>query len=589
MSKPIDFYKSELLINEQHQTHVKNQLFWIAMLRLFVFIATIFVIYYFFHDRQLVVIASIIGLVIFLYLVKKYESLKEKNAIKKALIKINKTEIKVLEKNAYFLDTGAEFRNSKHKFSYDIDLFGKASFFQHINRTVTKEGKKLLANNLSSNHIESVEEKQKTIQELSEMIKWRQSFAAKATVIKVETKATSIINWMKGYEGFLPLSMKYIPVLFLSFSGLLFVLNFSNVISYTFIISWFLIGLIISSLYVKKVNKLAQQASAAKDTFRQYFKLLLQIENTEFKSHYLVEKKQLLVSNKKSASMIFKKLSKYLDALDQRNNILFGVLANGFALWDIKQVSKIENWIANYANHVEEWFDVISFFDSQNSLANYHYNNPKHVFPIIISDTNTIIATDLGHPLLKPKKRIDNDFKIAKEDFFIITGANMAGKSTFLRAVSLSIVMANTGLPVCAKSYSYTPVKIITSMRTDDSLSDDESYFFSELKRLKYIIDAIAEEVHFIVLDEILKGTNSTDKAIGSRKFVKKLVDSKSTGIIATHDLSLCEISGELEEVKNYYFDAEIIDDELFFDYKMKDGICQNMNASFLLKKMGIV
>jgi DNA mismatch repair ATPase MutS len=178
---------------------------------------------------------------------------------------------------------------------------------------------------------------------------------------------------------------------------------------------------------------------------------------------------------------------------------------------------------------------------------------------------------------------------IENEQFFIVTGANMAGKSTFLRTVSLHIVMANVGLPVCAKSSQYMPVKLITSMRTSDSLTDDSSYFFSELTRLKYIVDLIQKEPYFIVLDEILKGTNSTDKAIGSRKFVEKLVASNATGIIATHDLSLCEIEKNLEDVKNYYFDAEVIDDELHFDFKLKQGICQNMNASFLLKKMDIV
>mgnify|MGYP002700484200 FL=1 len=200
-----------------------------------------------------------------------------------------------------------------------------------------------------------------------------------------------------------------------------------------------------------------------------------------------------------------------------------------------------------------------------------------------------IKAEHLGHPLLNKDKRVDSDLTIENEQFFIVTGANMAGKSTFLRTVSLHIVMANVGLPICAKSSQYSPVKLITSMRTSDSLTDDSSYFFSELTRLKFIVDAIQKEPYFIVLDEILKGTNSTDKAIGSRKFVEKLVASNATGIIATHDLSLCEISKALDDVKNYYFDAEIVNDELHFDYTLKEGVCQNMNASFLLKKMEII
>ncbi len=197
--------------------------------------------------------------------------------------------------------------------------------------------------------------------------------------------------------------------------------------------------------------------------------------------------------------------------------------------------------------------------------------------------------TKAAHPLISNDLVIRNSFDIKAEDFLIITGANMAGKSTFLRTVSLMIVMANCGLPVCATNCTYKPIKLITSMRTTDSLSDEASYFYSELSRLKVIIDYISKDTYFIVLDEILKGTNSHDKAKGSKQFVEKLVKSKSSGIIATHDLSLCTLEESLSSVKNYYFDAEIIDDELHFDYKLKDGICQNMNASFLLKKMGIV
>ena len=195
----------------------------------------------------------------------------------------------------------------------------------------------------------------------------------------------------------------------------------------------------------------------------------------------------------------------------------------------------------------------------------------------------------MGHPLLDASKRIDNDFIIDNEHFFIITGANMAGKSTFLRSISLAIVMSNTGLPICAKKVIYNPTKLITSMRTSDSLSDDESYFYAELKRLKFIVNEIKTENYFIILDEILKGTNSKDKAIGSKKFVEKLNKSQSTGIIATHDVSLCDLATEYSTIKNYYFDAEIIDDELHFDYKMKNGVCKNMNASFLLNKMEII
>jgi DNA mismatch repair ATPase MutS len=233
---------------------------------------------------------------------------------------------------------------------------------------------------------------------------------------------------------------------------------------------------------------------------------------------------------------------------------------------------------------------VIAFFDAYNSLGNYAYNYPHSVYPSLSQNERVLIsATSLGHPLLKDEARVTNDFKLDQLDFFIITGANMAGKSTFLRTVAINLVLANVGLPVVAKSFEYTPIKLISSMRTSDSLVNDESYFFSELKRLKFIVDQMKVDRYFIILDEILKGTNSKDKEEGSKKFVQKLVSTQSSGIIATHDLSLCELSNELTQIKNYYFDAEIVNDELYFDYRFKKGICQNMNASFLLRKMEIV
>ena len=383
--------------------------------------------------------------------------------------------------------------------------------------------------------------------------------------------------------------MLWIPYAFSIGTVAVFALFFFETISIGVLGYWLLVGLLITGTYLKKINNLSSNTERIKDTFKQYALLLNQIENEDFSSELLLKKQKYIQSESEKASDIFNKLSKSLDSLDNRNNFISAIFGNGYFLIDLKNSYKVEQWLAAYKDKVEDWFKVVSFFDAYNSLGNYVFNHPGYTFPKISHDVNVINSKNLGHPLLKPEKRVDNDLHIDNEQFFIVTGANMAGKSTFLRTVSLHIVMANVGLPVCASSSEYNPVKLITSMRTSDSLTDDSSYFFSELTRLKFIVDAIKEEPYFIILDEILKGTNSTDKAIGSRKFVEKLVASKATGIIATHDLSLCEIEKELEEVKNYYFDAEIINNELHFDYTFKTGVCKNMNASFLLKKMEIV
>jgi len=589
MQKPIEFYKSEKQNFEKELSSLKKKLTTYSTLRLLLFLGVAAGVYFFFGNSKLILIVLLIGIPLFLYLVSKHSDLKEKRDLLKKLIQINKTEISVLNGDYFFLEEGEEFIDPSHFYSYDIDLFGRGSFFQYCNRTVTREGKKALANILTKNEITNIKKKQEGIKELSQKPKWRQYFSALASLVKVQHSAKEIIHWIHQYKAVFPKFTSYLPIVFSVISIVFILLVSFELASGQLLIIWFFIGLGVSGVFLKRINALYTDSSKAKDTFKQYHKLLNEIENCNFSSDILIEKQRSIQTESQKASIIFAKFSKILDALDQRNNLLIAVLGNAFFLRDLQQANKIEKWIERYADKVENWFEVISFFDAQNSLANVTFNHPEFSFPKINNDDKVITAKNLGHPLLRVSQRIDNDFTIDNQQFFIITGANMAGKSTFLRTVSLSIVMANIGLPVCAESFEYTPIKLITSMRTSDSLADDESYFFSELKRLKFIVDEIKTKRYFIILDEILKGTNSTDKAIGSKKFVQKLVASNSTGIIATHDLSLCEIEKDLTQIKNYYFDAEVINDELHFDYTLKNGICKNMNASFLLKKMKIV
>ncbi|RPD97487.1 DNA mismatch repair protein MutS [Aureibaculum marinum] len=589
MQKPIEFYKAEKAKYELELISLKKKLALSSTIRLLLFLAIAFGIYFFFGNFKIVIGITIVGIALFLYLVLRHGDLQYKRDFLNQLIAINTTEIEVLNGNYLHLDEGLAYENPKHFYSYDIDLFGKGSFYQFANRTVTKEGADEFANQLTLNNIDAIEQKQNGIKELAKIAQWRQEFSAIGSLVNVKHPAKHIIKWIHNYKAGLPKFMAFLPRVFALISVILAVLISFDVVTYHFLLVWFFIGLGIAGAYLKKVNAIYDDAGKAKDTFKQYHKLLDKIEGSTFSSEILIAQQNAIKTEKEKASVIFKKFSKILDALDQRNNMIMAFVGNGLLLWDAHQAFKIENWINTYKNKVENWFKVIAFFDAQNSLANFAFNNPNYVYPKINSDKNVINAKKLGHPLLKTTNRIDNDYTIENQQFFIITGANMAGKSTFLRTVSLSIVMANMGLPVCAKSYEYSPIKLITSMRTTDSLADDESYFFSELKRLKFIVEEIKNDNYFIILDEILKGTNSTDKAIGSKKFVQKLVASNSTGIIATHDLSLCEIEKELTAIKNYYFDAEIINDELHFDYRLKTGVCKNMNASFLLKKMEIV
>ncbi len=584
-----EYYSHQITKYKTKLAAVKKQLFASSMLRLIIFVLSAVSVYFVFGNTKLVLGIVLLTIILFLFLVSRHSDLQYKRDKLLALIGINETEIKVLQRNFHNLPTGDIFKDANHYFSQDIDLFGKASFYQYCNRTALKQGSETLAGLFTANSINNIENKQEAIKELAEKTEWRQEFSAIATLVKTAVSYNSIIKWLQEYKSFVPKIMKLLPIVFSLVSVALITLYFFNIVSGLVVLLLFFLGLGITGAFLKKINTLSAHTGQIQSTFHQYQKLILEIENIEFTSELLKEKKAGILSNGKKTSAVLKEFSKILAALDQRNNMLFGFFANAFLLWDLQQCYKIEQWVKNNGLAVEKWFNTIAFFDAYNSLGNFSFNHTSYTYPEIIAKGAVLKSEAAGHPLLDPAKSVLNDMVIGAEEFFIITGANMAGKSTFLRTVSLQIVMANVGLPVCAKKATYNPIKLITSMRTTDSLTDDESYFFSELKRLKFVVDEIQKDRYFIVLDEILKGTNSTDKAIGSRKFVEKLVDSKSTGIIATHDLSLCEIVAELPQVKNHYFDAEIINDELHFDYKFKNGICQNMNASFLLKKMEIV
>lgn len=583
-------YQANITNNTASFNEVKKKITQIVVLRICVFVATGFGCYLFSYNAGIAISTGVAGALCFVFMVQYHSKLDRKKSYFEELISINEIEIEALNGKIDNLENGAEFLNPNHHYSYDIDLFGDGSFFQFFNRTKTLGGRKKLASILVGNQIDNIEYKQAAIKELAGNSKERQHFWATAGTIKTETTSKTVEDWLKNYKTFASSKLiSFLIILFPIVSAVLLGLLSVDLIDSMVFIIWFFAGLFITVAFLKRVNAIYSEANKITDTINQYSELLQIIESSDFKSDLLIEQQDKIKTENANASLILKKLGRALDRLNSRNNFIVGIFGNALLLWDVLSIHLLEKWINNYSMKVENWFDSIYYIDAIQSSANYAYNHPGFCFPKINNDDRVIEAKELGHPLILESKRINNDFTIDKKNFIIITGANMAGKSTFLRTLSLNIVLANAGLPTSATEFNYSPIKLITSMRTSDSLQKEESYFFSELKRLKFIVDNIKTEKYFIILDEILKGTNSKDKEMGSKKFVEKLVASGSTGIIATHDLGLCEIHKRFPEVINNYFDAEIINDELYFDYKFKEGICQNMNASFLLKKMEIV
>ncbi|MGB5261979.1 MAG: DNA mismatch repair protein MutS [Lutimonas sp.] len=589
MENPSDFYHKRLIFFQDKAAKLKSTIRWMGTLRLLVFLLGPVLFYFFFEQVILSISIVLLFFSLFIYLVFLYNKYQKDHKKTIELIHLNQLEIEIAQGNFSHCDPGEEFLSPNHPFSYDLDLFGENSFFAYLNRTATESGKKKLAETLSSNNLSGIKEKQESIKELSQKPDWRQDFTATAKLVKTETSEKSILQWINNHKPFLNQKFRLLPIAFSAISLAVIALIEFSFLPFSILTLWFFVGLGITMIWVKKIQNFAGHAEKAYSTISQFEQLIKSIENESFDSVQLRNKQKELCQNDVKASKKLFQFSRLLDKFDQRNNLFIGVIGNALFLRDISLVLKMELWLKENRQEVESWFETLSFFDAQASLGNFAFNHPHFTVPTLSSETFSIHATQIGHPMIKLTKRVDNEFKIRPQEFFIITGANMAGKSTFLRTIGLSILMANCGLPVCAKEFLYKPIALITSMRTADSLSNEESYFFSELKRLKFIVDELENQPYFVILDEILKGTNSHDKALGSQKFLSRLAQSGSTGLIATHDLSICSLSESVENVQNFYFDAEIMNDELYFDYKIKPGICQNMNASFLLKKMKIV
>lgn len=589
VNEVVEFYEGQVREQTVKLSVLDRRIALFALLRFLVFAVGIVGVYLSWGQTWWVIGFFVLSGIVFIYLVSRHSDLRMRKRHVQALIQINRTELKVLQDNFDDLPEGMEFMDVSHAYAQDIDLFGPGSFYQYSNRSRLPQGRAAYARLLTSNDISKIDEKQAAIRELAGIPVWRQEFAAAASLIQTETDSGSILSWMNKYTPFIPKAMAYVPWIFSGISVILIVLVGFDLVPGITLFYWMLAGLGTSGAYFGKLSQLVRGASRTMEVFQQHAALMAMVEEHGFKSYLLQQAQGRLQGSDGGASVLARRFSGFLSSLDRNGNVFYMILANGFMLRSLSVGLQVERWIDQNRIGVGGWFETMAFFDAYASLGNYAFNNPDHSFPVISKNMQGIDAVKACHPMLRAATCVANDFSIRIGDFQLITGANMAGKSTYLRTVAYMILMANLGLPVRAGSIGYLPIKLITSMRVSDSLKSGESYFFSELKRLKSIVDAVAGEPYFVVLDEILRGTNSRDKTHGSKRFLERLLAMGCTGVIATHDLALCNLAEKYPQVANFSFEGDVIDGELVFDYKLRSGMSQKMNASFLMERMGIV
>lgn len=576
---------------------LKKQIHLISTIRIGLFLAGVAGIIYFFSSGWLVISAiSIFTFIPFLALVKYHNKLFYKKEYMETKVLVNENELSAINYQYSCFDSGKEYIDPSHPYSFDLDLFGDNSLFQYVNRTSTSFGKEKLACWFKSplNKKEKIEERQKAIKELAPELSFRQKFLITGMLYKGESAdKKELLSWASAKSVYkenkiLRTAQYAVP----SINLIILILAALGIVSFNLLGLSFIFFLFCSITLSRGITKMQAVYGKKLQILSTYAGLMGLIEQREMKSDVLKQIQGELIRNHETASSSINRLTALMNGLDQRSNILIAAALNGFMFWEVHQVIKIESWKEIHAGFLPSWLDAVGEIDALCSLATYSYNHPDYSYPIITDKSFVLKATAMGHPLMNRDKCVKNDVDIHKRPFFvIITGANMAGKSTYLRTIGVNYLLACIGAPTCSKEFELYPAQLMTSLRTSDSLTDNESYFFAELKRLKAIIDRLtAGEELFIILDEILKGTNSMDKQKGSLALLRQLIRLNTNGIIATHDLLLGTLIEQFpENIRNYCFEAEITHNELIFSYLMKEGIAQNMNACFLMNKMGIV
>ena len=518
-------------------------------------------------------------IVLFFLLIGKHKQIAVKRRIAKAKIAINEREIAFIEQGIYPADNGKDFEPAQHPYAYDLDILGEKSLYHYLNRTHTYLGRKRLAQRLLYPDTTTILTHQEAIKALTPQLAWRQTFMAHAEQID---DSPSFYDRLQQWAAAPTTPMGKFMRVFTVISPIVFTL--SAIIGYIYdyevlksIAKLLLtINLSVFFFYISKINK-------EKLGFEHTYAMLYAFKEciAQVETHFPEKNKQ--------ASTHIAQLSRLLDDLDSVSNILVSIPLNIFSFYHLHRYRALLQWKRTYGTHIAQWLETVAATEVLCSFANFAYNNPHFVYPTF-NHQYRVSFEDVGHPLIAENERITNNITLDEAHFIILTGSNMSGKSTFLRTLGVNMLLAQVGLPVCARKAAIHPLPLLVSMRLSDSLSDGKSYFFAEINRIEQIMTALKRERCMVLLDEILRGTNSEDKQYGTIKIIERLLSLKAIGIVATHDIEVCKTADRYpQQLQNKCFESYIHEGELSFDYKLREGICQNKNATFLMEKLGII
>jgi hypothetical protein len=493
---------------------------------------------------------------------------------------------------------GVRFRDVEHPYADDLDIFGKASLFQRIDSTETRFGEERLAQLLSRRDAtgwpDDVRARQAAVRELTSRLELRERLATLGAMLGADKpNPEPLLEWAEGALPFphgepLVWLARLLPAAMIATYFAAPALHVGRAPVVVMAILCYAITLAIGG----RVGKIAGVVLAREGGLLAYAEMFGAIERESFESALLVSIRDRCTGRGASAMHEMKALARIVGFLEARENGSFRLFIAPFLLWDINCVVALERWRLRTGARAREWFVALGELEALSSLAGYAFERANDTFPEL-SEQPMLVATALGHPLISPTRRVDNDVVIEHAGrVLIVTGSNMSGKSTLLRALGVNAVLALAGAPVRAAKLTIGPVRIATSMRVHDSLEEGVSHFYAELKKLKRVLDFAdvkgAGTVLFL-LDEILHGTNSRERIIGARAIVRELVARGAMGAVSTHDLGISDLEKELDgSARNVHFEEQVAGNEMTFDYRLRDGIVTSSNALRLMRMIGI-
>lgn len=569
-----------------------------SMIRLAIFILAIPLLYFIIKTNLIVFGFFLIAIIaLFVWAVIKQQKFDNLLSEKQALKAINENEIDVIDNHQNLYFNGEEYDIPNHHYTSDLDIFGPHSIFGLINRCRTYYGNQILKSLfLEKPTISDLLAKQEAINELEQETEYRQEIAVKLFSLEgLENYnvAESINRQMEmdlsfGQGKLLTVYRKSLPLIWVGIIILYFVnYGVANTLSSVIFIG----NLLLVGNFTKRISEVQGRLSNTSNSLKKYIDVLKTIFDKKWSSPLLKSHAEEFENSSSELPLkSLSDLSKIINQLDYRLNLLVAIAGNGLLLWDLGVIYKLANWKNSNTGKIDKIFKHIGFMEAMASLATWAYNNPTYSYPQVSTDYMRIEAVGMEHPLIPKSQNVENDFLLKEQDkVVIITGSNMSGKSTLLRTIGLNMILGYTGTKVAASKLSIPVVSIVTYMRIKDALEENVSTFKAELNRISMILSVLKEKNDaFVLIDEMLRGTNSKDKLNGSIGITKKLLDSKAYAMIATHDIKLAEMGHEENRIANYYFDIDYKDGDLVFDYKVKSGICENFNASFLLGQLGI-